>query len=58
MIKDRESIIKKGVDEKTCASCINQIDGYCCYYDLDITPMLVISGCGDYIHYNELREVK
>ncbi len=57
MIKERKTIIKSIDGEKTCLSCVNQINGYCCCFD-GYLASIKVSGCIDYVHYKELKEVK
>lgn len=57
MIKDRETIIKKAVDEKTCMSCIHQMGGVCDLLHFNAAPYMHNSCCMAYTHYNELKEI-
>ncbi len=58
MIKDGKTIIKYDVNEKTCKSCIHQIDGMCELLYFYALPYMHNSCCIEYTHYNELKEVK
>jgi len=58
MIKDGKTVIKYVVNEKTCKSCVHQIDGICDLLHFNAALYIHNLCCNAYIHYSELKDVK